>query len=97
MNILGVSAFYPDSAACLLIDGTITAAAQDERFTRKKHDSGFPSHATRHCLESASLEPDDVDYVIFYDKLFPKFERIFETYLAFAPKYGSKRGSFRRS
>jgi carbamoyltransferase len=74
MNILGVSAFYDDSAACLLIDGAITAAAQEERFTRKKHGSGFPSHAVRHCLESPSLEPDDVDYVIFYDKPFPKFE-----------------------
>ncbi|MGY8638234.1 carbamoyltransferase [Bradyrhizobium sp. 14AA] len=86
MNILGISAYYHDSAACLVSDGELVAAAQEERFTRKKHDPGFPAGAARYCLGAAGLCPADVDYVVFYDKPFSKFERIFETYLAFAPK-----------
>lgn len=86
MNILGLSAFYHDSAAALVRDGDIAAAAQEERFTRKKHDSGFPAKAAEYCLQSAGLEPADIDYVVFYDKPFLKFERLFETYLAFAPQ-----------
>lgn len=86
MNILGISAYYHDSAACLVSDGQLVAAAQEERFTRKKHDPGFPACAARYCLRAAGLCPADVDYVVFYDKPFSKFERIFETYLAFAPK-----------
>lgn len=86
MNILGISAYYHDSAACLVSDGQLVAAAQEERFTRKKHDPGFPACAARYCLRAGGLCPADVDYVVFYDKPFSKFERIFETYLAFAPK-----------
>jgi carbamoyltransferase len=86
MNILGISAFYHDSAACLIIDGQIIAAAQEERFTRIKHDSAFPQNAISFCLDYASLNSKDIDWVVFYDKPFLKFERIFETYLAFAPK-----------
>lgn len=86
MNILGLSAYYHDSAACLVSDGDIIAAAQEERFTRKKHDPGFPAHAAQYCLSSAGLLPADIDYVVFYDKPFLKFERLFETYLAFAPR-----------
>lgn len=86
MNILGISAYYHDSAACLVSDGQLVAAAQEERFTRKKHDPGFPACAARYCVRAAGLCPADVDYVVFYDKPFSKFERIFETYLAFAPK-----------
>tara|TARA_Y100001933_G_scaffold95017_2_gene95963 strand:+ start:179 stop:2014 length:1836 start_codon:yes stop_codon:yes gene_type:complete len=84
--ILGVSAFYHDSAATLLQDGRIVAAAQEERFTRKKHDSSFPVHAIEYCLEAAGCEMADVDHVAFYDKPFLKFERLLETYLAFAPR-----------
>ncbi len=83
--ILGISAFYHDSAAALIIDGEIAAAAQEERFTRKKHDAGFPIHAIEYCLEHAQLSPEHLDYVGFYDKPFLKFERLLETYLAFAP------------
>jgi carbamoyltransferase len=86
MKILGLSAYYHDSAACLVIDGDIVAAAQEERFTRKKHDQAFPVHAINYCLQEASLYPADIDYVVFYDKPFLKFERLFETYLAFAPR-----------
>jgi carbamoyltransferase len=86
MRILGLSAFYHDSAAALLDDGRIIAAAQEERFTRKKHDSGFPSHAAEYCLSEARIGLDQVDYIAFYDKPFLKFERLLETYLAFAPK-----------
>ncbi len=86
MRILGISAFYHDSAAALVDDGRIVAAAQEERFTRKKHDAGFPRHATDFCLQEAGIRLDDVDYVCFYDKPFLKFERILETYLAFAPR-----------
>ncbi|MBU1338519.1 MAG: hypothetical protein KKD56_05570, partial [Acidobacteria bacterium] len=85
MNILGISAFYHDSAACLVSDGKITAAAQEERFTRKKHDFSFPSNAIRYCLESRGLSGMDLDYIAFYDKPFIKFERLLETYLSYAP------------
>ena len=83
--ILGISAFYHDSAAALVVDGEIVAAAQEERFTRKKHDYSFPQHAIDYCLHEAGLRPEDLDYVGFYDKPLPKFERLLETYLAFAP------------
>ena len=86
MYILGISAFYHDSAACLLKDGEIIAAAQEERFTRKKHDAGFPHHAILYCLEEAGIEGREIDNVVFYEKPFVKFERLLETYLAFAPK-----------
>jgi carbamoyltransferase len=86
MRILGVSAFYHDSAAALIDNGSIVAAAQEERFTRKKHDPSFPQHAITYCLEAANLKLSNIDYVIFYDKPFLKFERLLETYLAFAPK-----------
>ena len=84
--ILGISAFYHDSAACLLKDGDIIAAAQEERFTRKKHDPGFPRHAIEYCLSEAGISSDEVTNVVFYEKPFVKFERLLETYLAFAPK-----------
>lgn len=83
--ILGISAFYHDSAAALVVDGEIVAAAQEERFTRKKHDHSFPKHAVAYCLAEANLAPSDLDYVGFYDKPFLKFERLLETYLAYAP------------
>ncbi len=86
MRILGISAFYHDSAAALIEDGVITAAAQEERFTRNKHDANFPAKAVAYCLEAAGTRLSDVDYVVFYDKPFLKFERLLETYLAFAPK-----------
>lgn len=85
MNILGISAFYHDSAACLVQDGKILAAAQEERFTRLKHDQSFPKNAIDFCLKSAGLTGADLDFIAFYDKPFLKFERILETYLAFAP------------
>ena len=84
-SILGISAFYHDSAAALVVDGQIVAAAQEERFTRKKHDADFPIHAIEYCLAEAGLRPDQLDYVGFYDKPLLKFERLLETYLAFAP------------
>ncbi len=83
--ILGISAYYHDSAAALLKDGVICAAAQEERFTRKKHDASFPSHAANYCLAAAGISIDDVQHVVFYDKPFSKFERIVETYLSTAP------------
>lgn len=86
MHILGISAYYHDAAACLVRDGEILAAAQEERFTRKKHDSNFPTNAISYCLAEANISPSQVDYVVFYDKPFLKFERLLETYLAFAPK-----------
>jgi len=86
MRVLGVSAFYHDSAAALIEDGSIVAAAQEERFTRRKHDSGFPSHAIEFCLNQAAATLDDIDYVAFYDKPFLKFERLLETYVALAPR-----------
>ncbi len=85
VNILGISAFYHDSAACLVTDGVIVAAAQEERFTRKKHDFAFPRNAADYCLREAGIGIDDVDYVVFYDRPFTKFERIVETYLMTAP------------
>src|ERR1700729_2588300 len=86
MRILGISAFYHDSAAALVRDGEIVAAAQEERFTRKKHDSRFPANAVQYCLSQAGRRLDEIDYVVFYDKPFLKFERLLETYLAFAPR-----------
>jgi len=86
LYVLGVSAFYHDSAAALVSDGRIVAAAQEERFTRKKNDASFPSRAIQYCLEEARIELGSVDYVVFYDKPFLKFERLLETYLAFAPR-----------
>lgn len=86
MFILGISAYYHDSAAALLQDGEIIAAAQEERFTRKKHDAGFPKNAIDYCLSQAGISLIDVDYVAFYDKPFLKFERLLETYVAFAPR-----------
>ncbi|MBO6946820.1 MAG: carbamoyltransferase [Rhodospirillales bacterium] len=85
MRILGVSAFYHDSAAALIEDGAVIAAAQEERFTRKKHDDRFPEYAIQYCLDEAGIELSDIDFVAFYDKPFLKFERLLETYLAFAP------------
>jgi carbamoyltransferase len=84
--ILGISAFYHDSAAALLRDGQIIAAAQEERFTRKKHDYQFPSHAVQFCLSQAAISPSQLDYVVFYEKPLVRFERLLETYLAYAPK-----------
>jgi carbamoyltransferase len=84
-TILGISAFYHDSAAALVVDGEIVAAAQEERFTRKKHDPAFPTSAIAYCLQQAGKTARDVDYVVFYEKPFRKFERLIETYLAFAP------------
>ena len=86
MYIIGLSAFYHDSAACLLKDGEIVAAAQEERFTRKKHDAGFPCNAINYCLKEANVVSEQIENVVFYEKPFIKFERLLETYLAFAPK-----------
>ncbi len=84
--ILGISAFYHDSAAALLLDGEVIAAAQQERFTRKKHDEGFPAEAIQYCLDEAGIKLGDVEYVVFYDKPLVKFERLLETYLSYAPQ-----------
>jgi carbamoyltransferase len=86
MIILGIGAYYHDSAACIVRDGEIIAAAQEERFTRKKHDPGFPENAVRYCLKEARIVPEQIDYVAFYEKPFLKFERILETYLNFVPR-----------
>ncbi len=86
MNILGISAFYHDSAACLIQEGNIAAAAQEERFTRIKYDAAFPKNSIRFCLEQAGLSIDELDAIVFYDKPFLKFERLLETYLSFAPR-----------
>ena len=86
MNILGISAYYHDSAACLVQDGVIVAAAQEERFTRKKHDHRFPKHAIDYCLAEAGIKHEDIDLVTFYDKPLLKFDRILETYVACAPR-----------
>jgi carbamoyltransferase len=86
MRVLGLSAFYHDSAAALIEDGHLVGAAQEERFTRKKHDSAFPQNAVQYCLDTAGIKLADVDYVAFYDKPFLKFERLLETYLAYAPR-----------
>ena len=85
MYILGISAFYHDSAACLIQNGEIVAAAQEERFTRKKHDPSFPRKAIQYCLKEAGISASEIDNVVFYEKPFVKFERLLETYLAFAP------------
>lgn len=86
ISILGISAFYHDSAVALIVDADIVAAAQEERFTRKKHDAGFPAHAVKYCLTEGNIKLKDVDYITFYDKPFIKFERLLETYLSFAPR-----------
>jgi len=86
ISILGISAFYHDSAATIVIDGKIIAAAQEERFSRKKHDSGYPFHAIDYVLKESNLKLSEVDYIVFYEKPFLKFERLLETYVAFAPK-----------
>src|SRR3989441_11183931 len=86
MNILGISAFYHDSAAALVGDGEVVAAAQEERFTRKRHDAAFPTMAVEYCLKAGGVTLKDVDYVVFYDKPFLKFERLLETFLALAPR-----------
>ena len=85
MKILGISCYYHDAAACLLVDGEVMGAASEERFTRIKHDSEFPENAIRYCLEAGGITAADLDYVAFYDKPFLKFERILETYIATAP------------
>src|SRR3954467_9950882 len=84
-RILGLSAFYHDSAAALVIDGEIIAAAQEERFTRIKHDHEFPPHAVDYCLREAGITADQLDHVVFYDKPLLKFDRLLETYLGYAP------------
>ena len=94
MRVLGISAYYHDSAAALVVDGRIESAAQEERFTRKKHDPSFPREAIRSCLETTGVRADQIDVVAFYDKPFLKFERLLETYLAFAPRGFN---SFRRA
>src|SRR5260370_4474922 len=86
MRILGISAFYHDSAAALVEDGRLVAAAQEERFTRKKHDAAFPYHAIDYCLDAAGAKLSEIDHIAFYDKPFLKFERLLETYIALAPK-----------
>src|SRR3981081_3453743 len=86
MRILGISALYHDSAAAIVTDGRIIAAAQEERFSRKKHDARFPKEAIAYCLGEAGCRLSDLDHVVFYDKPFLKFERLIETYLAFAPR-----------
>ena len=84
-TILGISGFYHDSAACLVCGGEIIAAAQEERFTRIKHDPRFPAHAVDYVLREAGLTPEQLDHVVFYEKPFLKFDRLLETYLAYAP------------
>ena len=86
VNIIGISAYYHDSAACLVTDGKLVAAAQEERFTRKKQDSAFPANAIQYCIDEVGISLDQVDYVIFYDKPLIKFERLLETYLSYAPR-----------
>src|SRR5262249_367944 len=86
MRVLGISAFYHDSAAALIGDGRIVAAAQEERFTRKKFDANYPRHAVEYCLKAGGVTLPDIDYVAFYDKPFLKFERLLETYLTFSPR-----------
>ena len=86
MRILGVSAFYHDSAAAIVVDGEIVAAAQEERFSRRKHDARFPRHAVEYCLRQAGTTLAELDHVVFYDKPFVKVERLIETYLSFAPR-----------
>jgi carbamoyltransferase len=93
-SILGISAFYHDSAAALVVDGSIIAAAQEERFTRKKHDPGFPTQAAAYCLQEAGIKTDQLDYVVFYDKPLSKFDRLLDTYFSYAP---AGFGSFRQA
>src|SRR6478735_4882048 len=83
--ILGISAFYHDSAAALVLDGRIVAAAQEERFSRKKHDAAFPTQAVAYCLKEGGIKPEQLDYIVFYEKPLNKFDRLLETYLSFAP------------
>ena len=85
-TILGISAFYHDSAAALVKDGNIIAAAQEERFSRKKHDASYPFNAVNYILKEANLNLNEIDHIVFFEKPFLKFERLLETYLAFAPK-----------
>ena len=85
-SILGISAFYHDSAAALIVDGEIIAAAQEERFSRKKHDPGYPLNAIEYVLSEGKINLSSVDYIVFFEKPFLKFERLLETYMAFAPK-----------
>ena len=90
MYILGISAYFHDSAACLIHNGLIVGAAQEERFSRKKHDAAFPKKAIEYCLSQAGIEAQDLDQVVFYEKPFLKFERLLETYLEVAPRgFGS--------
>src|SRR5213592_5009760 len=86
MHVLGVSAYYHDSAACLVEDGHIVAAAQEERFTRKKHDASFPTHAVDYCLREAGIVANDLNLIGFYEKPLVKFDRLLETYTACAPR-----------
>ena len=86
MYSLGISAYYHDSACALIKNGSIVAAAQEERFSRKKHDNSFPKNALLYCLTEAKITLDDLDHIVFYEKPFLKFERLLETYLAFAPR-----------
>lgn len=86
MKIIGISAYFHDSAACLVIDGEVICAAQEERFSRKKHDAGFPRSSLEYCLNAGKISPNEIDYIVFYEKPFLKFDRLIETYLAFAPK-----------
>src|SRR5258707_4915634 len=86
MRILGLSAFYHDSAAALVVDRRIIAAAQEERFTRRRHDAGYPANAINYCLAEGGVSLSDIDHVVFYEKPFIKFERLLETYVAFAPR-----------
>ena len=85
-SILGISAFYHDSAAAIVLDGEIIAAAQEERFSRKKHDPGYPFNAIKYVLEESNLQLNEIDHIVFFEKPFLKFERLLETYMAFAPK-----------
>jgi carbamoyltransferase len=85
-SILGISAFYHDAAAALVVDGQIVAAAQEERFSRVKHDESFPTQALEYCLDEAGLKPEDIDFVGFYDKPLLKFDRLLQTYLMYAPR-----------
>ena len=86
VSILGISAFYHDSAAAILVDGKILAAAQEERFTRKKHDSSYPFNAVEYVLKFSKLKLSEVNHIVFYEKPFLKFERLLETYVTFAPR-----------
>ena len=84
-SVLGISAFYHDSAAAIIVDGEIIGAAQEERFTRKKHDASYPKNAINYVLKEAGLKLNDIDHIVFYEKPFLKFERLLETYVGFSP------------